>query len=192
MVMKQRPLVLIATIGILAVITRGQAQTGLEKSASQALMRFCTMDAAGTGLSADGWRRLGEMFNRPSDSRPTHAIISSKEFNVSNARIEGNEAHFYVEYMEVARIDASAHFEALPGPHHTRVLYTLVLATAKDNVAAKEGKGGLEWKIDVPQIEPRITVETAKKYVTNLRETTKDPIVKKNADGALASLEKLQ
>lgn len=183
---------LIASMGLLVTITRGQTQADRASSASETLTRFCTMDAAGTGLSADGWKRLGEMFSRPSNSRPTHAIISSKGFNVSNARIEGNEAHFYVEYMEVARIDDLGHIVALPGPHHTRVLYTLVLTTGKTNVAVKEGEGQLEWKIDVPQIEPRITIETAKRYIQELRNTTKDPVVRKNADQTLASLGKLQ
>jgi hypothetical protein len=192
MVMNKQLFVLIAAIALLAAITRGQVQTDLAKSASETLTRFCTMDAAGNGLSAHGWKQLGEMFNRPSASRPTHAIISSRGFNVSNARIEGDKAHFYVEYLEVAQIDDLAHFETLPGPHHTRVLYTLILTTEKNNAALKEGEGRLEWKIDGHQIEPRITVETAKRYVTELRDTTKDPVVKKNADRTLASLVKLQ
>jgi hypothetical protein len=192
MVMNKQPFVLLAAIGLLAAIPRRQVQTDLAKSASETLTRFCTMDAAGNGLSADGWKRLGEMFNRPSASRPTHAIISSRGFNVSNPRIEGDKAHFYVEYMEVAQIDDLARFETLPGPHHTRVLYTLVLTTGKDSAVLKEGEGRFEWKIDVPQIEPRITVETAKRYVTDLRDTTKDPVIKKNADRTLASLERLQ
>jgi hypothetical protein len=183
--------VLPAAISFLAAIAQGQVHTDLAKSASDTLKRFCTMDAEGTGLSADGWKQLGVMFSHPSASRPTHAIISSRRFNISNARIEGDKAHFYVEYMEVAQIDDLAHFETLPGPHHTRVLYTLVLTARKDN-AFKEGETQLQWKIDVSQIEPRITAETAKRYIKELRKTTKNPVVRKNADRTLASLEELQ
>jgi hypothetical protein len=47
------------------------------------------------------------------------------------------------------------------------------------------------WKIEGPLPEPLVTVDKAIRYLTELRDKSPDPVIKKNADHTLAKLKSL-
>ena len=55
------------------------------------------------------------------------------------------------------------------------------------------GPGGtVDWRIEGPVPEPRLGVEAAIRYVTEVRANTKDAAMRKNADQTLASLRRFR
>ena len=104
------------------------------------------------------------------------------------------------EYIDLLEIDSeTASIEPgrlLPGGIKVRNDFTLILTNVPspralgDNVAGEAGASPV-WKIDRPVPPPHITVGTAIRYVTELRDKTTDDRIRKNAVRALASL-KLQ
>ncbi len=191
--MTKRHFVPMVMFCLAATFARGQEAVVSQKSARETLMEFCNMDAEGRQLTAEGWQQLAAMFVQPSASRPDRAIIVSRDFVISDEKLAQNRADLYVEYQELGQIDSSAHFGPPPGPHHMRVLYSLVRVEShgvegQGNATSTDDKHRLEWKIADTQREPRITREAAVRYVTKLRDNTNDSTVKKNADRTLVLL----
>jgi len=79
----------------------------------------------------------------------------------------------------------------------TGFLYHLVGVPAYSTMYSSDGKvskkpvGARFWQIQGPPGAPWTTVNTAIRYVLEMRAKTADPVIKKNADQTLAELMKL-
>jgi len=56
---------------------------------------------------------------------------------------------------------------------------------------AREVNGSLEWRISGPLRQPQISIGTAIRYVTEMRDKATHAVVRKNADQTLAKLKAL-
>jgi hypothetical protein len=188
----------VVMIMFLAISMRAQSPSGSQiRPPSETLREFCEMDAEGKQLRPDGWYELAAMFVHPREFPGEASVIVIKDFVVSDAKLTGNKAQLYVEYTELGIIDPSFRLEPPPFTRIMRDLYSLVLTDTQwvvkpNSVAATEVKGPLKWMIEDPQRTPHITRETAIRYVSDLRDKTHDPLVKKNAIKTLEKLKQLR
>ena len=171
--------------GIALFVVVAQAMLSQDSSARDLLVRFCQLDAQGEQLSPEGWEKVAALFTMPGAPRRGRITVV-RDFVVSNPAVDHGKAQFYVEYIELGRVDvSSARFSSLPA---VKVRSGFEATTALG--AKTDGRG--EWRIAGPVPRPRVTVDTAIRYVTQLRENSKDQVFIKNADRTLAALKTFQ
>jgi hypothetical protein len=193
-----RPLLPVTVvIGLAGIAAVGISVKALTESPKDVVQKFVNMDVEGERITSQGWRRADTFFLQPSQpSRRKILVVIAKHYGVSEVAVRGNTAEFYMGYEELGRINSSLHFSPSDSTVETRSMYkyNLVLTDANrklvtDEKITKEVNGPFEWRIEGAQpAEMHITVDTAIRYVTQMRDKAKDPIVKRNADKALAML----
>ena len=188
------------TLTRLAAGAPSQPESIVSKTPQAVVEGFCTLDADGGRMTPAGTRALSPLCVQPvSLYRGTITVV--RDFGVSLASIaDDNTAGVAAEYIALFEMDSeSANIEPgrlPPGGIKVRNDFTLILTNGPppralgDNVAGEAGASPV-WKIDRPVPPPHITVGTAIRYVTELRDKTTDDRIRKNAVRALASL-KLQ
>ncbi len=189
-------LLVLATI---ASYTQSPTSTS-PRGPGEVLKQFCEMDAKGVRLTSQGWRKAAALFVRPEPPSPDKIIVI-KDFVISPPKIEGNRAEFYVEYIYLGQLNRSAarflspSFPLPPDPSTVRAEYSLLLAdkdhkpNTNESVEQQETRSS-EWRIEGHQPEQHITVDTAIQYVTQIRDKTADPVIRKNANKTLATLKR--
>ncbi len=116
----------------------------------------------------------------------------------------GDTTGFDISANSLGELDSSLRlsnypsFRMLPGNNNSACYgddylgITLLLSGKHWQIAAdgtvKELDGPLAWRIEDTFFEPFITLETAIRYVTEGRDKTADPIIKKNAARTLSIL----
>src|SRR5258705_12958821 len=71
------------------------------------LVRFCDLDAQGEQLTPGGWQKVVALFVAPGVPRRDRIIVV-RDFVVSRPDPEEGKAGFYVEYIQLGRINPSA------------------------------------------------------------------------------------
>lgn len=154
-------------------------------------------------LTADGWNRVSGFFFQQSPS-PGNSVVRvvSNYWGVGHASVDNDAAEVDVEYSDAGKIDSLLQYSPpLKTPFYkTATVFHLVFAPTKLTMFKSDGKtftgredrpGPREWQIkDSPGL-PWTTVNTAIRYVLEVREKTSDPTVKKNADETLTKLLRL-
>lgn len=191
------------TLGLLFVLAASvAAQSSAEQSVKAVLQRYRKMDADGERLTPRGWYKASAFFIKPSPP-PQHYVVTVMPGEiVGKPLVTGNRAEVWVEYYAEGRIDSSARFErtlapTLKGPIPSRQQYYLLLTDShwefgRNGEATKEVKGPPEWRIETFESEPRIMIETAIRYLTQLRNKSSDPVIRKNAARSIAALRRLR
>lgn len=181
---------LLAAAGLLFA-TRGWlfSQT---PSARDVLVRFCDLDTQGEQLSPEGWEKAAALFATPSAPR-RDKITVVRDFVVSNPAFDNGKAQFYVEYVELGRIDTStARLSTLP-PVKVRVMFELVKPSgARSSKGSSHVEEPAGWRITGSVPVPRLTIVAAIRYATKLREDAKDADVRKNAGETIAALNRFR
>jgi hypothetical protein len=177
-----------------AVIGLALSVAGITTSPKDIVGRFIEMDVHGTRLTARGWRAADMLFVQ-SSSPPQEItlVVVAHHYGVGEAVIKGNTAELYVGYEELARITPSLDFRPINSRFETRSMYKYDLLLTDGNRTGGQPPGNpkesAEWKIEGTQpTEMRVTADTAIRYVTKMRDETKDLVVKKNANRTLAQL----
>jgi hypothetical protein len=181
-------------VGILAALT-GNPLLPLT-SERDVLEKFCELDAKGSQLNVESRKELSSLFTQPAHSRPETAIII-KDFVVLGSSKVGDGAEFEVEYVYLERLNLSlARYSRLPssyppGPVKVRVSYSLV-HTSTHSASDTSSTVSSESRIKGGPPEPHITIETAIRYLTELKGQSSEVDIKKSADKAIAALQRLQ
>ena len=160
-----------------------------ELSAREVLVRFCDLDVQGGQLTPEGWQKTAALFAEPG-KRQRYGITVIRDYVVSRPLIE-NQAEFYVEYIELGRIDLSKIRFSSPLPAGIKVRAGFQLKQSGTTPVGHRADRA-EWKIEGRVPEPHLTVDSAIRYVTELRTDAKDPAARKNADRTLAALKRLR
>ena len=181
----------------------------VREPASKVLARFWKMEKSGKGLTPDGWRVQAEFLSvRPGPywdhvlivgDRPGIDWTSYHEYHDD----EGDIAAVGAGGMPVAYLRPSMRL-TYAAPRAPRVhptcceepsRYVLRLSDkyweTEPDGSIKQLTGALAWRIteaDLPA--PWITLTVAIHYVTDVRDKTQDPVIKKNAEKTLTALEK--
>jgi len=206
-----------ATLGVVALVSGQSSTEKVERSKESAQTSACQdapretveklwkMAARSELLTPKGWAEVSTLFTKPGPPTGNKVIrITSDYYAVNPSSVNGAEATVDVGFVNAGQIDASLRYSA-PEPtppmvKHASLRYHLVSRPAyvmmygpdgKTLVEKKEIPGEIAWQIDGPPPVPWTTVNTAIRYVLEVRNKTSDPTIRKNADETLTKLMKL-
>ena len=177
--------------------TRFQQLTDPRQSPSEVLAQFIALQTEGKGLTVQGQEELDALLIQPA-AWGTDKIHVTRDFVVSNAAFNGDKGGLYVEFIALGDLDSSLRFTSgVPGGIKVREGYTLVLSNkyslpGRGGKPAQEFVGPNRWKIAAFPTEKWFTVNTAIRYVTEMRDKTTDATIKQNASETLAKLRTLE
>jgi len=202
------PIVMAACVTLLvanSVISQRIAKQS--SSPSDVVRGFVDLDLRGTRLILAGWRRTAPLFVRsgPPPTNPNIHIVSDKYAMVertlspTKSRVDLDFTHLY------GSLDPELHFvpPAAFGPDGglvkdglsislTLVLVDRYLELESGGGSPKETVTAPTWRIEAFQAGVLLDLPAAIRYVTEKREQTTDPAIKKNADATLAILRLLK
>jgi hypothetical protein len=198
-VLKNRTAALAIVPGIFGLLGLAVfAQTVVPRqSPKEVAERFCRMESDGKLLTPEGWREMTKLLVSSTAKPRLEEMAVIKDFVVNDPVIEGNGAKVAVQYTTLGILDARNLTFGPRGmdPEKITLERTLVLtgkyAHVEPNGTVKEVEGPLEWRIE-GQAEPHISVQTAIRYLKQLRAKTSSNTLKKSADESLADLQRLQ
>jgi hypothetical protein len=214
----QRSLIFVFLIGCsISAAARCSSDTGKPvedsvKSPQQVVEELWKVATQGTLLTPEGWNKTARGFADypvpspgstvvPNPRSPQKTIlVMSNDWGVLDCTINGNSAKVVVEYYDAGRIDPMLRYSPGkdPGPMgKTAMLFTLVFAPVRYPSFRSEGNvlkvdkivtGPAAWQLEKTPAQPWTTVNTAIRYVLEMRAKTNDPSIKKDADETLKKL----
>ena len=161
------------------------------------------MATQGQLLTPEGWHTAGGFFTepRPFPAKEKILVVSNLWGPAYQTSSDGNSAEVTLDYFDAGTIDAKLCYDPPPKSAFAKTGfgYTLVTVPSYLLMYSSDGKTLLEkrptgsriWLIQGTQGPPVTTVNTAIRYVLEMREKATDPVRKNNADQTLARLLKL-
>lgn len=196
---------LLAVLEALGVSGQAQAPTASGRSPKEIVEQMWTLATEGELLTPEGWNRYSGLFLHP-DRPPGNKVVRvvSNYWGVQGVLTKGSDMEVAMDYAEAGQIDSELRYTQpppLPPPFVKRgLIYHFVLAPTHWTMVISDGKavpgkeertGPMDWFITGSPGLPWTTVNTAIRYVLEMRQKSTDPVVKKNADQTLATLLKL-
>ena len=191
------------------------------QSPKEVLQAYRKMDSEGQRLTTNGWYRACKFFVRPGrpPQRYVVAVTDGERVTDPDPWFKGgnNRVEISVVCSALGQIDSSGRFTSvvapnlidpsgrplrqpvtsqINGPAPTVRVYDLVLAdTHWELEPGREGlremKGPPEWRIEAFELEPWVTIETAIRYLTKLRDESSSDSIRSNAEKSIAILRRL-
>jgi hypothetical protein len=159
------------------------------------------MATQGELLTPDGWSKACGFFTSPTPFAGNKVILVMSNYWGPSYEDMLKEDSTDVEmgYIDMGKIDSALRYTPPPKTEFikTGFLYHLVAVPAysmmylPDGKVSKKPAGGRFWQIQGSPGPPWTTVNTAIRYVLEMRDKTTDPAIKKNADQTLAKLLRL-
>jgi hypothetical protein len=182
-----------------------QCLSGPPPSPSSAVQRLWMKATWGDLLTPEGLGDTSKTFfsDPKTESLGKTILVVSNEWGPPGEEIKGEKARVLVGYESVGQIDSQLHFTPTKSTSaiKTGASYQLILVPTFAVMYAHDGKTIVEkkptgchiWQIENmhgPALEgkPWTTVNTAIRYVLEMRAKTKDPAIQKNADATIAKL----
>src|SRR5579864_3762243 len=171
-----------------------------QKSAAEVAHRFLHLESS---LLPDQWSRLSDFFAQT--PKPQWDKVHIADVVNLGVDTKGNSSHVSISTNSLGELDSSLRLSDYPimrlplGVPSTSACYgddyfefNLVLS-GKQRVVTQSGAADqferpLAWRIDDSSFEALITIDTAIRYVSSMREKAKDPTMKKNATRTLRIL----
>jgi len=202
---------LAALLTFAAIAAPAQTRAVREESPKEVVEQFWTMESTGGRLTPAGWYKAAVFFAVQPSPLPMDKdiLVVAGDFRVGEPTISGDQATVAVGCpgcRDLGHLDstlrlklsplrparASAH--AMPG---TSYKYDLVLSDKRWEVdprtgVAQELTGPRQWRLSTFQPTLFLNVDTAIRYVTEMRTKWHDPAIRSNADATLAVLQKWQ
>jgi len=185
--------------GLFTVIS-GPSPGSEFKDPKEAVDSLWKMAATGELLTKEGWNQASRLFVDSDQLFSNKTIIVvSNYYGADRPIIQGATAKIIVWYSgDAGQIDSSS-LRFTPAPQtntaKTPYLYTFVLAARHFTIIDQDGKtvtkemtGSPEWTISSPRQPPWATVNTAIRYVLEMRSKTRDPVIQSNADKTVKAL----
>lgn len=171
----------------------------LGMSPKDVIEELWNMATRGALLTPDGWATASALFVHPEPFPGNQLIlVFSNDWGTPGViRARDDTAQVDVGFIDAGHIDSKLRYFP-PKPSKvlkTGMLYELVLTPTHGLMFGSDGKtvlrqipGPNEWKIKSPQGPPWTTVNTAVRYVLEVRNKSTDPVIRKNANETLARL----
>jgi len=188
---------LLAVSAILGAAAASAAQPAARprKSPKVIVEEFWKMDTEGGRLTEAGWRAADRFFVRPIAPPLERTIcVFDYDFAVRNPKIQDNKAQVIVGTAgTVWKIDSHMRLGICSDQGKDFWVHKLVLSAkhwefTSDGRSLKEVDGEPEWRFEKEGNHVYVTVETAIRYLSQVRDSSTDPVIKKNADRALEVL----
>ena len=171
----RRALLLLGVV-LLSGTPESAAQRGhrgrVDNEPSRLVMQYVKLDTEGGALTDEGWRQIAALFTEPGP-RPTGELLVYEERAVFDSLFTPGSDRATVGVQGRANGEYNArtgryHTDKFPGPIYMKDSMEVV-------------RVGGRWKIKGSVPRPSITWRTAMRLATELRDTTTDPKVKRNA-----------
>jgi hypothetical protein len=159
------------------------------------------MAARGDLLTQDGWKRAEDYYTVliPWTGNKTVLIVSN-EYGFDDASVRGTKANAVVTCEQLGQLDSALRYTPAPPSPYFKSGWGYDLVTVPGHMLFIGSNGRQEdkvnpkvtyWKIKGSQGMPWTTVNTAIRYVLEMRNKTFDPAIRKNADDTIAKLLKI-
>jgi hypothetical protein len=189
--------VLIVLLGIIAAAA--QLPKPQKKPTELVVRRYEKFIADGSLLTPEGWKRASKLFDT-SDAYPPNSEIwvVSTGGAIGEDWVEGDRAQVETKWNDsYGTIDSSLRLKS-PDPRGSIMMgeiFSLVFihqpSGTKGTGEVSETPGLGEWKIEGPRRVRTATIPVAIRYVTEMRDQSNDPAVRRNADKTIAALKRL-
>jgi hypothetical protein len=182
-----------AVLIIAALAASAQSPAGPSASPRAVVERFCRLDWDGGLLTAAGAADAAPLLVSPGTWSPID------RFRVVDSYAIRGRDQITVDYRVWGEVDSSLRFVRLEGlvanrPVATREYVSTVLSPRPQErgPGGPEGvKGSVTRRIAATPAVPHVSLETALRHVTAMRERSSDPALRENATGTLAVLRRL-
>jgi hypothetical protein len=194
-------LLIVAIVVVCAnLMMRAQSSAQIQGPDPKEIVNNLWMKATqGDLITPEGWDETAKYYTQvdPPAERLSFQVMSN-DWAVWPARIQSDTAEVDVDYTAEGRIDPSLQYVPPPKIPYikTGIAYHLKLVSGYNVMYGPDGKtvvnkkpsGTRGWQIEDPRGVPWTTVNTAIRYVLEMRNKTSDQALKKNADETLAKL----
>jgi hypothetical protein len=185
----------IATVLISIWFVREKLLIAQTQTPQVMIERLCMMDSRGEFVTPEGWFKEASFYLRPA-LPPKDKVIWVKgfEFRVSKPTITGNKAEVWTSGDVLGPIDSTLRLKGTMVFEQVRGVFNLTLTNSywklrNDGKTLEQTNGAFQWRISDDQTNNvYLSLDTAMGYIARLRDETRDPIVKKNADKTIAVL----
>jgi len=190
----------IIAIGLIGALATPAQTTNLDfwQFPDKVVEKYWEMGVRGELLSSAGWKAASSYFTKPNpDPKDKSFDVYSNFYGITGISSEAGQADVQMEFIDGGRIDSNLRYSppTKTAAFKTAFDFHLVQAPAYMRMFGPDGKTEVEkkqigyaWKIDAMESRPWTTVNTAIRYVLEMRNKTTDPAIKKNADDTLAKL----
>jgi hypothetical protein len=190
-------------LALLLEVTTVGAQTlqPPNKPTERVVVQYEALVKSGAFLNPEGWKNAAKLYARSSPYPPDGEIaLMTVGGTLGEMWLKDNRAEIETKWTDYyGTIDSSLRYKPPQSPVPvvmTSFVFHLIYTNKRLEVGAhgepkREETGSWEWKIDDPEIKRWATVARAIEYVTQMRDNSDDPVIKKNADKTIASLKRL-
>jgi hypothetical protein len=186
----------------------GQIAAAASPSPIDMIKQYWKMETNGGRLTSDGWYRATAFFIKSDVPPPTLTLHVVRDSSLDTFEVTArtdNWAEVTLNTDEIGQLDHSLRLKILPrvGLHDVEILrgpyipFHVVLSINRwefrpDGTLGSEITGSPKWLIDCTENEIWVNEAVAVRYVTDARNKTTDPTIKKNSDESLAKLSKMR
>jgi hypothetical protein len=195
----KRLLAFAATLTLGTISLAAQSPISQTKSPKEVVEEFLRMETEGGRLTPEGWAKAGAFFVRLSPPpRDRVIVVIARNYSVDEMWVRGDRAQVYNGYEDLGRIDSSLRYRSPDKSlFKTATLYHLTLTNKHEELGLsektpREVAGPLEWRIEDAATVLWLTLNTATRYVTEMRDKAADPTVRENGDATIMILKRLQ
>jgi hypothetical protein len=198
-----RPLSLLGiVISMIVWVNVSVTQALPQQAPKDVIEELWGMAVRGELLTPKGWKRAGDYFTDPTPwTTNMTVVVMSNDYGFDESSISGGTAKAVMTCSELGKIDANLRYTPLPpkqsfksGRGYDLVAvpaHTLVLVPGTKKPEERVNPNVTYWKVKGSPGDPWTTVNTAIRYVLEMREKATDPAIKKNADQTIAKLLRL-
>jgi hypothetical protein len=189
---------LLIAFGVIAVSSQALTSSRVGKSPEETVKLFVKMDSDGARVTPEGWQKADALFTRPS-KLPTDfkIVVMASDYAVSDDPLAGKPGEIFLGYEELGELGPSLRFKLAPSRVETKTFESYIAVqiaapakSPKAGVVAQENSS-LKWRIQGTQPSlMHMTAPAAVRYLTRMKNETKDPAMKANAEKAIAILKK--
>ena len=169
---------------VAAAFCNAQSSSPPTKSPKTVVEEFWKMDTEGGRLTEAGWRAADRFFVRPIEPPEDKVIlVIDKDFSVLIVGGIGTVWKLNPQMQMSVFLDQLKEFFV-----NQLVLTNKHWEFAPDHRTLKEVGNAPEWRLEKESNYVYLTVGTAIRYLSQIRDSTTDPVIKKNADRTLEVL----
>jgi hypothetical protein len=188
-------------LSVSAVTAVAQAPQSNGKATERVVRQYEKLIADGAFLTPEGWKKASRIFVRSNPyPKDGEVLLTSQAGLIGENWVRGDRAEVERKWTDFrGSIDSSLRYkpamptiDVIPAILDYSLVFTNRHIDIEEEGTTREVLGTWEWKIEGPQSERWATVEKAIIYVTEMRDKSDDPIVKRNANRTIAILKRLE
>jgi hypothetical protein len=165
-------------------------------SPKEVVEQFVGMEVQGQRLTKAGWQRASVFLVRP-DPIPAYpkVFVIGQSFTTWEPVFEANglRARVDVEVVPKGHIDSKVGFMPVGQTFQkSNVVFHLSYEARREEVGGAEVSEPARWRIEGPNDTVMLSVSAAIRHVRRIADSSKDPLIRKNAAETLTNLENLR